>query len=520
MRLFSSSAPLALLLLGAACSARQLPQAEAPTQAPADEAQSSPEPERISPPPPSPSQPARFPKIQRAALANGLELAVVEAHALPLVQLRLVIQTGSAADSDLTGLSRLTALLLKDGGAGKLLSSELLSRIESLGANLQIRAQRDATVLSLGVPTRHVDEALELLGTIVREPRFDEKELQQLKARERERVLSQAKSSGSWAASMLLWRELYRLPTRLHPYASYDALPSEIDKLERRHLRAFHAENYTPKNARLVMAGDIDLETAKVSTSRFFGSWKGNAPKVVGFASPVPKEELTIFVADRPGSAQSDIYLGLLGPEVRDDAHTKLTVVNQVLGGGVAGRLFLDVREERSLAYSTRSSLSELARGPVPLVLYAGTQTAKTGLAAQALLEHVERLANAAPSAEELETAKRYLVDVLALRMETVGALADMVTSLDVLGLADDHYDAQRDALRTVTAEEALAVSREYGRPSHAVLVVAGDAEKIAPMLSRFGEVRVVNPEEGFVRKATLPPNPSASLELEREPGR
>lgn len=520
MRILSSSWPLTLLFVGNACAPRQLPPPTSTPEPVALETSLSTAPEREQPPPPSPSLPAPFPKIERASLANGFELAVVEAPALPLVQLRLVIRTGSAADGDLTGISRLTALVLKDGGAGKLTSSDLLSRIETLGANLEIRVQPDATVLSLGVPKRHLDEALELLGTVVREPRFDEKELRKTKARERERVLARAKSSGAWAASMVLWRELYRLPTRLHPYASYDALPSEIDKLERRDLRAFHEQNYVPRNAHLVMAGDIDLETAKETATRFFGSWKGNAPKALAFASPMPKEELTIFVADRPGSAQSDLYLGLLGPELRDEDHTKLAVVNQVLGGGVAGRLFLDVREQRSLAYSTRSSLGELSRGPVPLVLYAGTQTAKTGLTAQALLEHVERLSNEAPSAEELETARRYLVDVLALRMETVGALAEMVTSLEVLGLPDDHYDAQREALRTVTDAEALSVARRYGRPSHAVLVVAGDADKVAPMLSRFGEVRVVSPEGGFARKTTLPPNPEASLELEREPGR
>lgn len=512
----------ALALVGSACGPRSLELAPRPVEIPVPattEAGKPLDPVREAPPPSAPSRTVAFPKIHRASLDNGLELAVVASHTLPIVQLRLVVRAGSATDGDLTGLSRLVALMLKDGGAGRFSSSELLSRVESLGANLDVRVDRDAAVLSLSVPKRYLDEALTLLGTVATQPRFDEGELRKLKAREIERVASRAKSSGAWSASMLLWRELYRLPTRLHPYAAFDALPKELEILSGRDLRAHYRKHYVPKNAELVLAGDLDLETAKLAASRAFGAWKGGTPEAPSFASPMPPEALKIFVADRKGSAQSDIYLGLLGPSLKDDAFPSLAVANQVLGGGVAGRLFLDVREKRSLAYSTRSSLGEVAQGPVPLTLYAGTQTAKTGLAVSALLEHLERLASEPPEASELDMARRYLADVLSLRMETIGAVADMVVALDVLGLPDDHYDAHREALRSVTAEEAHAAASEHARGDHAVLVVAGDAETIAPMLSRFGEVHVVDPENGFARVKTLPANPKAALEVERAPG-
>lgn len=473
-----------------------------------------------APPPSSPSLPLPFPTIHREELDSGLELAVIEARALPLVQLRLVVHAGSAHDGDLTGLARLTALMLKDGGSGRMSSSELLSKVEALGANLNVRAEADATTFSLAVPSRHLDEALELLSSVITKPRFDDREFRKLKVRELERVLGRAKSSGAWAASMLLHRELYRLPTHLHPYASHDALPEEIEKLSLRDCRAFYKQNYTSQNSLLLLAGDIDAETAKRSATRFFSAFRGDKPQALAFASPVPKERAAIYVADRPGSSQSDIYLGLLGPERRDKAFTDLSVANQVLGGGVAGRLFLDVREKRSLAYSTRSTLGEVARGPSPLTIYAGTQTAKTGLAVKALLEHLDRISTEAPGDDEVDTAKRYLADVLALRMETVGAVANMAIGLDVLGLGDDYYDQYRQALGELSREEAFAAASAYLDSDRAAIVVAGDAEKIAPMLSRFGEVRVVDPQKGFARIKTIAQNPSAPLEIEREAGR
>jgi len=519
MRIRSTSFPLALFLLGPACASR-LPEPPKVAEAPVVEVSEPPAPPaREEPPPSGTMRPTPFPSIARDELPNGLDLAVLEARALPIVQIRLVVRAGSASDGELTGLSRLTALWLKNGGTKRLASDALLERIESLGANLSVRVEPDVAVLSLAVPSRHFEEALALLGQVVLEPRFDETEFRKLKARERERVLGHAKSSGAWTASMLLYRELYRLPTHRHPYAPYDALAKEIDRIEPKHARAHHRQHYSPKNASLVLAGDVDMSSAKELASRVFGAWRGGEVPSPSFASPVPRESLTIWVADRPGSAQSDVYLGFLGPERQGEDYAALSVANQILGGGVAGRLFLDVREKLSLAYRTSSSLGERARGPVPLVLYAGTQTAKTGVAAQALLAHAERLSTEAPSPPEVEIARRYLADVMAVRMETTGALADMVVALDTYGLPDDYYDTHREVLRATEVDDAFAAAADYLRTDHAVLVVAGDAAKVAPMLSRFGEVRVVDPERDFARKATVPANPSASLEIDRTPG-
>ena len=196
-----------------------------------------------------------------------------------------------------------------------------------------------------------------------------------------------------------------------------------------------------------------------------------------------------------------------------------MKVANQVLGGGVSGRLFLDVREKRSLAYNTRSSVGELARGPVPLTAYAGTQTAKTGLAVQALLDNLKRISTDPASDDELNTARRYLADIFAVRMETIGSVADMVVALKVLGLPDDYYDAYRKEIRTVSGDAALKGIGEHVREGHAIIAVAGDAEKIGPVLAHFGEVVVFNPEKEFERVRTIPANPSAPIELERETG-
>jgi predicted Zn-dependent peptidase len=477
------------------------------------------EPTREAPPESGPPRESPFPKIDHQDLPNGLALDVVSLRTLPLVQIRVLLKSGTAADGDLTGLANMTAKMLKDGGAGRWSSKDLLAKIETLGADLGIEVGPDSTVLSLAVAKAHFDEAIDLLGTVVREPRWDEQEFSKLKKRQIQKVADKAKSSGAWAATMLMWRELYRLPTGVHPYASYDALPSELARITTKTCRDFYQKNFTPKNAVIVVGGDVDGDASRKAVERAFGTWKGGEVAPATFAEATAPERLKILLADRPKSAQSDIYVASLGPARKDDSWTAVKVANQILGGGVSGRLFLDVREKRSLAYNTRSSVGEVARGPVPLTAYAGTQTAKTGLAVQALLENLKRISSEPASAEELNTARRYLADVFAIRMETVGAVSDMVVSLRALGLPDDYYDTYRKEIRDISADTALRGIAEHVREGHAVLAVAGDAERIAPVLAHFGDVIIYNPEKEFERVRSIPANPQAPIELEREAG-
>ena len=474
---------------------------------------------REAPPESGPAKPYRFPKVTWTELSNGLKVATIPLTGLPLVQIRVVVSGGKAADGERPGLAALTGDLLEAGGAGPFSSKDLVTRIESLGANLGIDTSFDSTELSLSVTRNHLADALGLLGTIVREPRFDVAEFNKLKKRETERTADSARTSGAWGASMVLYRDLFDLPSDHHPYASYDATKAEIDRITAADCRSLHRRLYIPKNAFIVVAGDTTPEAAKAFAEKAFGAWRGGEAPVISFTDPNPPSGLKITLVDRPKSSQSDIYAAVLGPERVDKSWASIAVANQVLGGGVSSRLFLDVREKQSLAYRTRSSLVEMAHGPAPLVVYAGTQTAKTGLALKGVLDNLEAIGRTAASAEEIDTATRYLADVFAIRMETVGAVASELAHLRVMGLPDDYDDGYRKELRDITAPLALKAAGEAIRPGHQIVVVAGDAKIIGPMLSHFGEVKVVDPTHDFARIQTIPMNAEAPLAVAREAG-
>ena len=481
------------------------------------------------PPTSSASKESPFPKVLRATLANGLSIAAVEAHALPIVQLRVSIRAGIGYGG-VPGAAEITAQLLKDGGTRTMTSAKLLDKIETLGTSLSVSVDLDGTTLAMGVTKDQLAEGLAILAEIVQTPRFDENELKKLKDRETDDAEESARADGTWAATRVLFRQLYPASS---PYASAELTPPEIAKITGAVVRDFHKRFYVPKNVEVVVVGDVAAAEATTAVERGFGAWRGGEAPKVEFPAAQPlappakaasaASSRRVIVAHRPKSVQSDVFVVTLAPERSSAEWPALRVASQVLGGGPASRLFSDVREQRSLAYTTRASILELAHGAQPLLAYAGTQTPKTGLAVQGLLENLDKIGSQPITTPEVESARRLLSDIFAIRMETVGSVADMLVTQRELGLPDGYWDAYRAEVRGTDAARASAEAAKIfgasgGAPRSSLVIVSGDADVIAAPLSHFGDVSVVDPEQGFRETRSLPMNAAAPLEIAAPP--
>lgn len=478
------------------------------------------EPEREAPPASGPARALRVPRATWSELPSGLRVGTLVSKALPLVQIRVIVPGGKALDGERPGLAALTAQLLKDGGAGNLSGRELVIKVAELGADLYVEAGFDATHLGLAVTSDRLGEAMDLLGAVVARPRMAADEWKKLQKRQEERLAESARTSGAWGAQMVLYRDLFTLPAEHHPYASFGPTSGEVARLTLAECRAYHKRTFVPKNTLVIVAGDTSPAAAQAAVARAFGNYKGGEPPALSFTDPEPRLARKITLVDRPRSSQSDVFVAALGPDRGDKRWAAFTVANQILGGGVSGRLFLDVREKRSLAYGTRSGIADLAHGPSVVTAYAGTQTAKTGLALQGLLDNLEKLATTAPGEGETRDAARYLVDSFAVKLETIGAVADEVARLRVLGLPEDWDEGYRKELADITAPLALKAASDFLKPGHEVIVVAGDAAVVGPMLSHYGEVKVVDPTRDFARVRTIAMDASAPLEVPRAAGK
>lgn len=454
---------------------------------------------RQSAPPSGAAKASHFPPVVYLKLGNGMGVDVVTSRALPIVQMRLLVRAG-ASDAP-PGVALLTGEMLKDGGTRGMTSAELARRIETLGADLSVDTALDGTILSMAVTRDQAAEGLALLAQIVREPRFDDGELRKTKARAVDAAESALRSSGQFTATRLLFRELYPAKSA---YATYGAVPSEINRIDAGAVRELHRRFYVPKATTLVLAGDIDEATAKGLAEKSFGSWTGGEPPKTEHAPP-RLTKTRVLVAHRPKSAQSDVYVAVIAPPRQAPEWANVRVAVQILGGGPASRLYADVREQRSLAYRVSAQVQDLAHGEQPLFLYAGTATPKTALTVAALLENLTRLTTSPPATAETENARRFVSDVFAIRMETIGSIADLVVTQEQLGLGEGYWDKYRRDVRATDAAAAETAARKLVGRGDTLVVVAGDADIIAPELAKIGEVTVVDPEKELETMRTIP---------------
>jgi len=502
-RLFAAA--LLLVAFTGACSK------EAPPAKTASDPVAKADPPGLEPPPP-PAEPKNLvlPPVEITELDNGLEVNTIVTDQLPVVYATLVIRSGAESDPGaLPGLSGLVAQMLKEGTT-KRSAAEIAEEIEFLGADLWASSDEENTYIGVRALAEHFDVAMAILAEVAGKPAFSSKELAKLKRRELDR-LALSEREPRYIARRQFYRSLYGD----HPYGTVDTTPQAVKRVRRQDLVRWHRNHFVGKNAFLVVAGEVDPEKVTDVAQRTLGSLKQGKRAVPQYAEPPRPSDRNILVVDRPGSVQSVIYLGNLAIRRANREWIPLTVANQVLGGSAASRLFMDLREKRSLTYGAYSAIGE--RVDVgPFVAYSSVRTEVTPEAVGAFFDHLELIHREPPTPEELTNARRYLSDSFPLQVDTPGKLADLVMELRTYGLPADYWTKYRDYIRQTSASEAHYAARTYIRPAEALLVVVGQAADFAPALAKFGPVTVVSPDGEI--KAEFPDQRSGPTGAQRGP--
>jgi zinc protease len=511
MRLAHRTTRLASLWLCAACSGTStLPPAAqtAPTTA-------APAPAapvvfvKQSPPPSAPAREIHFPPIVRANTASGLEINTVALHGVPVVQVKLVIKSGSAADpTDLPGTAQMVAQMLKEGTTKKT-SAKIAEAIDFLGARLNIRNDEEQISISIQALADQLPDALSLVAELATQPTFDDAELKKLKKRELDR-LSLAGQSPNFLARREFWKALYGP----HPYSHVDTTKDVVKRIKRTDLAAFHKKFFAPNNAFLVVVGDIAAENVQASATKAFAAWAPRTVAPVEYPSPPARAAREIVLVDRPESVQSVIYVGNLALARKDADYVPLLVANQVLGGSAASRMFMDLREKQSLTYGAYSDLEE-GIVPVPFRAFAAVRNEVTAQAMKAFMEHLVRISTEPAPEAELNDAKRLLIDSFPLHIETPGEIAGLVAELRTYGFPDNYWDGFRNEIAAVSSQAALAAAQKYIKPNQALIVVVGKAAAVKEAVSAYGSVKVIDTEGKLVTQdaPVAPATPPAAAQ-------
>ncbi|PYN13537.1 MAG: peptidase M16, partial [Candidatus Rokuibacteriota bacterium] len=175
-------------------------------------------------------------------------------------------------------------------------------------------------------------------------------------------------------------------------------------------------------------------------------------------------------VIERPAQ-QAQIMVGYLGPGLQDPLYPAARVLGAALGGGMAGRLFVELRDRRGLAYSTGVLPLPFRVGPTFFVAYLGTAPESLAAAEAGVVQELERVRSSPITADELARAKAYVLGQLSMERRTNGRQARDLAFFEIVGAGWDFPERYARAIEAVTvADLAKAAERLLTRPTIIVL--------------------------------------------------
>lgn len=421
-----------------------------------------------------------FPTIEEGTLANGMRVVVANRPTVPVVTMAMQFDAGYAADAGRPLGTASFALGMLDEGTTTKSSLEIAAEAERLGANLSTGSNLDMSNVSLSALKPNLTASLALAADVVRNPAFDQDEMDRLRARWIQSI-AQEKAQPVQLA-------LRTLPTLLYgdghsysmPYTGSGTVEA-IEGLTRDDLVKFHTDWIRPDNATIFMVGDITLDEAMDALATSFGDWQ--AP-----ATPVPAKNIgqaelptaaRVIIMDKPGSPQSLILAGHLFPSTGAETYMADEMATDILGGEFTSRVNMNLREDKGWAYGAFTFTTD-ARGQRMWLAYAPVQTDKT---TESLLELRKEFAGYLggnpPTDAELARLVRNRISSLPGQFETAGAVLGSLLSNDRFGRGNDYVPSLKGRYEALNVDAVKAQAQANIHPDQLVWLIVGDRTQI-----------------------------------------
>ena len=429
-----------------------------------------------------------FPTAQRATLANGVAVTLVQRESVPLVTIALNINAGSVVDSPAqAGRHELMMDMLTEGTATRS-AIDIRTVQEELGANLAAAAGVDNSQVVLSSLTTNLAQSLDLMADVVLRPAFRPEDFNRVQAQRLAQIAEEQTSPGA-LGGRAMGRVLFG---EQNPYAlaSTVGIDDAVARLTAADMVAEHATWIRPDLASITVVGDITMDQLLPQLNAAFASWapRNSAAPVRNLDAPVPPARPRLVVIDRPDSPQSVVMLGRLLPLRGTDQGTEaLELANEVIGSGFLSRLNNDLRETRGWTYGVRSSIGARL-GHRSFVVSTSVQADRTADSIRVVLDQLAAFPSARPvDLVELQRVTDGNIRGLPNRFETNGQVLGALLTNELYGRPDDYQERLPEIYRAIDAAAIDAAARQYLGPDNLAIVVVGDRAVIDAQLATLG---------------------------------
>ena len=439
------------------------------------------------------------PAGMRFELANGMPVYVVPDRSLPLVDVVLALPVGDLDElPQEAGLASMTAAMLRRGGAGELDPDRLDDEIDALGARIRTVGASARSVIALDCSAEALGPGLELLASIVLEPRFDAERLAQAK-----RNLEISLAAHDDDPRRLLEREWLRLVHGDRAPRGRRLTLEAVAAFTADALADFHRRHHGPEGAVFAVSGDVDAQAVVTRLDELFGDWtgpdRGERPVPGSAAEQLEADDVDGSRGERPAASAMPGWWTLDRPGVQaaiavghrgavfdswdDSDRWALLLLTEILDGpGAVSRLRSRLQLGEGLVYRVltyfdsdpvRSGRGDAQAGEFRVFLETAPESAAE--AASAVLQELRRLQREPVPTAELEMAKQSMLARFPLLFDRAEAIAARHAEDELLGRPHEYWADYRQRLRGVTGADVRRAAQRFLDPDGVALLAVGD---------------------------------------------
>ncbi len=417
---------------------------------------------------------------KRIELKNGIVIFLQEDHELPFINGSVLIPGGSEEeDPAKAGLAGLYAGTWRTSGSASMNGDAMDDLLESEAAHIETEADEDSTAVSWDSLKGNADQVFALALDLLLHPKFSEEKLALAQQQEATGIVRRNDDEGQIAD-----REAAKLVYGVNsPYTRQPEIAT-IGAVTVADLKAWHARTITGKLI-VGVTGDFDSAAMEAKLRAAFEGLPPVKPTPVRhdqFPGPKPG----VYFIDKEDVNQSNIEIVGLGIDRHNPDVPTLSVMNDILGGGFASRLFQKVRTELGLAYEVGGGMSAGYDHPAVFRVVALTKSDKTVETTQESLKQITEL-NTTPFTDvELKRSKDDILNSFLFRYDTPEKVLAERERLEFYGYPADYLETYRAALEKVTLADLATVAKKYIHPDKLAILVVGNGPEIKPGLDEL----------------------------------
>ena len=435
--------------------------------------------DRTKMPKPGPAPKINLSVPQTFNLPNGLQVLVVENNKLPRARVQLLIDNPLHATGQKAGVENLVSDLMGNGtqNIGK---DEFNEEVDFLGANINFGSE-SAYASSL---SKYFPRIMELMADAAKNPLFTQEEFDKAKNRLLDGLKNQEKDVSTVASrvnSALIYGEN-------HPKGEFTTV-EKVEKLTLNDVKNFYENYFSPKNAYLVVVGDVKYNEVERLIRQNFADWKSSEIPAVSYSTPKDVQYTQVNFVDMPNAVQSEIAVeNLVNLKMSDPDYHAVLIANKVLGGGFNSLLNMNLREKHGWTYGARSSTGA-DKDITRFVASTSVRNAVTDSAVAETLKEINFIRNNEVTMQELVTAKAKFTGDFVLALERPETVANYALEIKTQDLPKDFYTDYLKKINAVTAKDVKRVANKYYKPENLRIVVVGKGAEVLTGLKTLKSV-------------------------------